>query len=99
MTNSIGTAIYEQLGKGRFVAMTGAFHLVRLDNGLQFSFKGCKDANKCRITLTPRDTYLVEFFKFSPRLGDAALVKEFEDVYADTLQTVFTHYTGLDTKI
>ncbi len=100
---SIPDIIYEQIGGGKFVAMTGASSFVAMGtpelNALQFSFHGFHKANKCKITLTPMDLYDMAFYKFSPSKFTCPEVKIFEGIYFDQLQTIFTDFTGLDTKI
>ena len=87
--------IINQLGGNKFQTMTGANMFVATENGIQFSFKGCKTANKCRITLRSDDTYNVEFFKLNRKEGTCPLTKEIEMVYAENLQNVFESATGL----
>jgi hypothetical protein len=95
--------ILQQLGGIRFIGMTGSKHFTAIDNpgGLQFSFSGCKKANKCRITLTEMDTYKVEFFKISMSDIEKSMVpvETYGMVYCDQLQDIFTSFTGLDTRI
>ncbi len=88
--------ILSQLGgTGRLSAMIGAKHFFSDDDGntLVFKFKGSKVANYVRITLTPADTYTVDFKKI--RGVEAKDVKVFEDVYADMLRDIFESTTGL----
>ncbi len=93
---NVATTILTQLGGQQFIAMTGAYHLVGLDDGLQFSFKGCKFANKCRITLDRiSNTYSMEFFKVDNYAYDQK-GKTLECIYASALQSNFTEATGLD---
>jgi hypothetical protein len=91
--------ILKQLGGAKFQAMTGANMFVAIENGLQFSFKGNKDMNKCRITLAADDTYVVEFFKFNRAQGTCTLVKEYGMIGVENLQAIFTLTTGLDTHL
>ena len=87
--------ILAQLGGREFTAMTGATHIVVLNSGVQFSFKGSAVANKCRIVLHLDDTYRIEFFKI--RGADCDQIGRTRDfVYADMLQAIFTSVTGLD---
>lgn len=85
--------ILRQLGGQKFVVMTGIHACCTLDNGLQFSFRGSRVANKCRITLD-NDIYTVEFFRL--RAGKCIPIQKYDDVYADMLQNIFTSTTGLD---
>ncbi len=81
------------------MAMTGSKNLVAVDNGLMMQLVRNKSkANKMRITLTPMDTYKVEFFKIT-RDFDVKMVKEFDGVYFDQLQDIFTEVTGLYTRM
>ncbi len=100
---SIPQIIYEQIGGGKFVAMTGAGPFVATGkpepNALEFAFKGFHKANKCKITLTPMDLYDMTFYKFSPSKFTCPEVKTFEGIYFDQLQATFTSFTGLDTTI
>jgi hypothetical protein len=91
--------ILQQLGGAKFQVMTGASNFVAIECGLQFSFKGNKEMNKCRITLAPDDTYTVEFFKLNRSQGTCDLVKDFSMVYAESLQAVFTQASGLYTRL
>ncbi len=63
MTNNqiIAKTILEQLGGGRFMAMTGAKNMVAIENGLQFDLPRTrhyvKDGiNKVQVVLDPSDT-------------------------------------------
>ncbi len=89
--------ILAQLGGRKFTAMTGAYNYLDTGNGLQFAFQGCKALNRCRITLEPSDTYLVEFFKVGK--FDYVSGPSREGVYAANLQTVFTAITDLETRL
>jgi len=93
-STQIAKIIIQQLGHstGRMSVMLGAHSFLALESGLQFKMKArAKDGIKvCTIELTPADTYTVKF------LGRTGIVKaEFEDVYADSLKTVFEQTTGL----
>jgi hypothetical protein len=55
--------------------------------------------NKVRITLTPMDTYQVEFLKLNLKTLECQVVDQWDNVYADQLQQVFTNATGLDTHL
>jgi hypothetical protein len=99
MTNTIAETIYQQLGDQRFSQMTGAKVFVALENGVQFSFKGCATVNKCKITLQSDDLYKVEFFKFNRSDGTCPPVNEISNVLSSALQDVFSDNTGLDTHL
>jgi len=92
----IAREIMNQLGGHKFTSMTGAHDYVAIKTGLQFGFRGSTKANKCRITLLG-DTYKVEFFNL--RAGACKPVANFDDVYDNMLQSIFTYATGLDCKL
>ena len=107
---SIGQTIYEQLGGGRFAFITGAKKFLTHDNWLSFRIgRNASKANYVRITLTPMDTYTVEFKRITmPRLSrktwtyseyKETLIAKREGVYCDQLQDVFTEVTGLVTRM
>lgn len=106
--------IYQQLGAGRFAAMTGAKYFVADKNKLRFRIgKNSSRANKVEITLDADDTYTITFSKFTPysckfNKKDGTfketsekdiIIEKYEGVYADVLQNVFTQVTGLYTKL
>ena len=94
--------ILNQLGGSQFIAMTGAKNFLSTDSGLQFDLPAriaAKGINKVRVTLTERDDYTVEFFKYRPRAMACDTVSTRDGVYCDALRAVFTTETGLDTRI
>jgi SH3-like domain-containing protein len=100
-SHTVPQIILQQLGGNRFCAMTGAKNMVGGTDMLMFSLPArfAKDGiNKVRITLTPSDTYRVEFMKI---IGTkpVKVISEYDDVYADSLRRVFTSATGLDTHL
>lgn len=114
MSNSaIAQTIYQQLGGGRFAAMTGAKYFVADENKLRFRIgKNASKANKVIITLDADDTYTMRFSKFTPysfkikkdgtfkeTQESDKLIEEISGVYCDMLQDVFTKFTGLYTRL
>lgn len=114
MTNTMTVAqtIYEQLGGGKFVAMTGAKYFTAIENGLQFRIgRNASKANVVKITLNGLDLYDIEFIKhveykftiskdgksFKERPESWQTVAAENDIYADMLQDVFTAVTGMYT--
>ncbi len=113
MTNKeIAITIMQQLGGRRFVMFTGAKEFTTIKNGLQFKIgRNSSKANRVEITLNGADLYDMKFIKFRPfsvkvdhRKGEVKtieqkieLVKEWNDVYFDQLQDLFTETTGLYT--
>lgn len=103
---AIADAILKQLGGGKFIAMTGARDFVYGPDFLQFRFPTHRRVNSLKIILEPTDLYRLEFYRITkPRLtakdfsGGAQLVAEFDGIYADQLQPIFTRVTGLDTHL
>ncbi len=55
-----------------------------------------------KITLTPSDTYRVEFYAWRTLQGGLsgfAVVGDFDDIYCDQLRDVFDRATGLATSL
>lgn len=97
MANIVADIILNQIGGGRFTAMTGAKDFVGGENFLQFKLPSnfAKDKiNLVKIILTPADLYDVEFYYM--RGLNLVLVGKSEGIYADMLQSEFTATTGLD---
>jgi len=101
----VAKTILAQLGGNRFAVMTGAKNLMHGadSNGSPYlSFKlpsrfATNGINFVRVTLTPADDYKVEFVKVWGMNLKTIAVRE--GVYADTLRSVFTEATGLDTSL
>lgn len=63
----IANTILDQLGGNKFLAMTGANHLLADGNTLRMTLpKNNSRANRLYITLDPDDTYTMRFFRFTP---------------------------------
>lgn len=94
----VANEIRRQLGGRLFSVMTGCKNFVGGDNYLLFSIpRNNSGANKCRITLNTMDTYDVEFL--NANINRTVVKKEFNDVYCDQLQEIFTEATGLYTRM
>ena len=104
----IADTILHQLGGNRFLAMTGANHLLSDGATLRMNLpRNASKANRLWVTLDATDTYTVRFFRYSaPRYYSRTHkwsaekiveIAEFSDVYADQLQTIFTKVTGMFT--
>lgn len=62
----VANMILEQLGGQKFLAMTGANHLVADGNTLRMALpKNASKANRLYITLDATDTYTMHFFKYT----------------------------------
>ena len=93
----VAKTILSQLGGNRFAMMTGSKNFVAGANTLSMKLSRNKSGgNYLRITLTPADVYKMEFI--SIRGMKMTTKKEFENVYCDQLQSIFTDATGLYTK-
>ena len=111
---TVANTIYQQLGGGRFSAMTGAKNFVALDNGLRFRIgRNASRANMVEIKLNGLDLYDIEFIKHTPYSfkisKDGKSFKEtqesfktiaqFKDYYGDMLQGAFEEVTGMYTHL
>lgn len=93
----VAKEILNQLGGNRFCAMTGSNNFGAGENKLSMKLKrNASGANYLIITLTPMDTYTMEFV--SVRGAKRTVKKLIENVYCDMLQSMFTDATGLYTK-
>ena len=108
----IADTILQQLGGGRFVVMTGSRDFIAIDNGLRMGLaRNASKANRLEITLNGADLYDMKFYRYTPwrfstRGGKfteypekITTVKEYNDVYFDQLQELFTNVTGLYTRL
>ncbi len=106
----IAKTILDQLGGNKFLAMTGANHLLADGNTLRMTLpKNNSRANRLYITLDPDDTYTMRFFRFTPgRLNKKTFawtedktqeVRLEKGVYCDMLQSIFTATTGMATHL
>jgi len=97
-TLTVANEILNQLGGGRFKAMTGVKHVYGDENSLGMHLTKNKiKAKYLKITLDDSDTYTMEF---STMKGyDFVVLQKYEMVYADMLQDLFTEATGLYTHL
>lgn len=98
-----------QLGGRRFLAMTGADHLMAAGRSasnpnpwLRLNLRRNQaQVNRLKITLMPTGTYKVEFYH--QQLVDSVPVithaQTFEMVYGEDLPALFTSVTGYDTHL
>lgn len=97
---TVSKEILRQLGGNHFVMMTGAKHLTGDTKVLSFKLPQGTTRNKAtyvRVTLTPMDTYTVEFLKV--RGLTVTPVSTHEDIYCDQLRSLFERQTGLRTSL
>ena len=106
----IAKTILSQLGGNKFIAMTGSKNFISDGNTLRMSLSRNKTAaNRLYITLEGDDTYTMKFFKatggrfkikpFEWIEYKETIVAEFEGIYCDMLQDMFTEVTGMDTHL
>jgi hypothetical protein len=101
---TVADTILKQLGGNRFIAMTGAKHLCKWNEGSTLYFELPPNKTKAKvfmITLTVWDVYKIEVFKKSTLKaqviqGKPALiqVKEIDGVYCDQLKETIEDLTG-----
>lgn len=104
MNTEIATTILNQLGGKSFPLMTGAKDFMITKNELSFKIgRNCYSINRVLISLDPSDTYTMKFCRdnFSKKTFEfkRKVVNEIPGVFCDMLQSVFTKYTGLETRM
>jgi len=91
--------IFDQLGGHKFIVMTGAKYLTDHGNALSMRIgKNSSNSNYLKITLNSLDLYDIEFCKVS-KFGEKNSVKEYNNIYAESLTDVFTSHTGMYTTL
>jgi hypothetical protein len=91
--------ILSQLGGNRFVAMTGAKNLASSPDALHFKLPSNfsrAGINSVCVTLTPDDTYTIDYFKV--RGATVKTIAKSIGIFSDMLQKDFTNTTGLNTS-
>jgi hypothetical protein len=98
MPQTIGLTIVAQLGGARFVAASGATHLVMTERGLRFHLSSARDEiNAVAITLEQNNTHTLTFSLV--RGARTTTVATIEGVHAANLREVFAERTGLSTSL
>jgi len=96
---SVAREILNQLGGNKFRVMTGAKNLMGFENGLVMKIgRNSSNSNYLKITLNSMDLYDMEFAKVS-RMGEKKSVREYNNVYNDSMVEVFERHTGMYTKL
>ena len=109
-STEIAKTIMSQIGGNKFTVMTGSKKIIALDNGVRMTLaRNISGANRLEITLNGLDLYNVRFYKYTPaRLNKKTYtftdekieeIAEFNDVYWDNLQDIFTQVTGMYTRL
>lgn len=97
-TSNVASEILNQLGNGRFLAMTGAKNFVADTNALTFKImRNEKKVTHVKVTLNGMDLYDVEFM--ACRGFECKTLETVDMVHAESLQAVFSEHTGLDTHL
>lgn len=97
---NIAQTILQQLGGNKFVSMTGAKNLCSYPNALSFALPSNfarQRINHVKIILQADDLYTIQF-KYI-RGMDIKFETEYEDIFCDQLQEIFTSTTGLATHL
>lgn len=101
----VAKTILEQIGGGRFIAMTGSSKFIDLGNRLRMNLARNKtSANRLKIIFDRgTDTYTMIFYRqtiskktFEISEKNVAL---HEGIYCDMLEEMFTSTTGLYTRL
>ena len=96
---SIANEIYRQLGGNKFAVMTGAKNFIDIENGIRMTIGRNKtNHNWMEVTLNSLDLYDVAFAKLT-KLGERKSLKEYTNVYNDSLVELFETHTGMYTKL
>ena len=96
---SVARTILSQLGGNKFAVMTGAKNFIDTGDGLSMKIGRNKtNANWMEITLNSLDLYDVAFAKLT-RLGERKSLKEYKNVYNDSLVSLFESHTGMYTSL
>lgn len=99
----IAKTILQQLGGNRFIVMTGSKEFIDMGNGLRMNLaKNKTSANRLDIVYDEgKDLYRMRFFRrtFSKKTFEVKVrdITNYEEVYCDMLESVFTEVTGLYT--
>lgn len=98
MANEVANTILQQLGGGKFIAMTGSSNFLGSADALTMKLaRNTSGGTHMRITLAPSDTYTIEVLKFRKHV--CSTVRTLDNVYFDQLQPIFTDLTGLHTRL
>jgi len=87
---SVAATILAQLGGYRFASLVKLYDRKDGSDRLAFSFKGSDKANRCQVILDWSDTYTMTFY------NGAEVIEEYDDVYCDQLQDIFSSVTGIN---
>ena len=95
----VAETILKTLGGNKFCMMTGAKNLAGDENSLSMRIgRNSSNSNYLKITLNSMDLYDMKFAKLT-RMGELKSVKEYDNVYNDSIVEVFEKHTGMYTKL
>jgi hypothetical protein len=96
---TVAKTILEQLGGNKFRMMTGAKNFGGTENSLSMRIGRNKtSSNYLKITLNSMDTYDMKFSRVSPKGGERSVI-EYNGVFNDMLDDMFTAHTGMYTSL
>lgn len=95
MFNQVTQTIFNQMGGWQFANLVGTKAIGSQGDTLlvRFTGKAKSRINLLKVTLSPDDTYAVEFCRASK--AGTVTVKEYNGVYCDQLKDLFEETTGL----
>ena len=95
----VAETILSQLGGNKFRMMTGAKNLAGDENSLSMRIgRNSSNSNYLKITLNAMDTYDMKFSRVSPKGGERSVI-EYNGVFNDMLDDMFTAHTGMYTSL
>ena len=99
MSHQVAQTILNQMGGNRIGAFIGVKNFVAFPDALQvrFTAKAANGANMLKVTLTPNDTYKMEFIRARKSRGVDTFkaIDTYDEVYATQLVAIFERLTGL----
>ena len=96
---SVAKTILSQLGGNKFRVMTGAKNFLDHGNALSMRIgRNSSNSNYLKVSLNSMDLYDVHFSKLTRKFEEKS-VKEYNDVYADSLVEIFESHTGMHTRL
>ena len=98
MKMTVARTILDQLGGHKFRVMTGAKNFADHGNALSMKLgRNSSNSNYLKISLNSMDLYDVHFSKVTK--FEEKSVKEYNNVYNDSLVEIFESHTGMYTKL
>ena len=95
----VAKTILEQLGGNQFRMMTGAKNIAGDENSLSMRIgRNSSNSNYLKITLNSMDLYDMKFMKLTRKFEEKS-VKEYNNVYNNSLRDRFTDHTGMYTSL